>query len=100
VGKVPLHVVLEQANKRNPSQSRKKITFESSPYYKDIKSKKSVAEPTGILTINVTHSKGELSLLKHVINVNDWKESTVIGKGHIFWFGNSLTETDKQLMNN
>ena len=52
------------------------------------------------LVINTTHCKGEYSLIKNVINSNNWKETNSLGKGHIFWYGNSLSESDKLLMNN
>jgi hypothetical protein len=79
------------------------MTFENSPYYfhSESKRRKLLNLNSSIsLLINVMHCKGEYSLMKHVIKTNGWKETSAIGKGHIFWYGSSMNENDKQLMNN
>ena len=75
-----------------------KILFENTPYYvsPDIKKRKAFKlNSNSCLVINTNHCRGEYSLIKHVIKVNGWKETSSVGKGLIFWYGNSLNETDK-----
>jgi hypothetical protein len=87
---------------QTPKPSLKlKITFENSPYYLSSEMKhyrNESLEPIEILQINTNHARAEHSLLKEVCKKNNWKEVTQHGKGHILWYGNSLSETDKTIV--
>jgi len=80
------------------------MTFENSPYYKTpslLKMKEPlIVGPAEELVINTIHCKGELSLIRNVIRENKWKETQKLGAGHILWYGQGLTETDRSIVKN
>eukprot|EP00347_Sterkiella_histriomuscorum_P008760 403343857 len=107
---------------------RDTVTFESSPFYKQSSQKILIKErskstlntnssiqkyqnsnntnqekndiviKSNKLVVNTIHCRGDYSLIKGVINTNGWRETKQPGKGHIFWYGNRLSETDKALV--
>lgn len=76
------------------------IKFENTPFYfaRDQRENKMSLDLTNAIHVNTNHCKGEYSLMQAVIKQNNWKEINKLGQGHIFWYGNSLNETDKAIM--
>lgn len=51
-----------------------------------------------VFTINTYATRGELETLQHVIQQNNWEESTLPNEGHLIWFGLPLRESDIKLV--
>ncbi|CDW78139.1 tubulin-tyrosine ligase family protein [Stylonychia lemnae] len=85
----------------NKNYKKDMVTFESSPYYVQKKFDSNIAfDEDDQLMINTIHCRGDYSLIKEVIRKNEWFECKQPGKGHIMWYGNRLSDTDKALVRN